>query len=117
MVRIDGKTYRIMGLEPSGLPAMEQVGLKVLPTRTIYDFQASGVRLQLTFLTPLLPGDLDLVARPVTYLCWEVGSIDQREHEVSLYYDNSAELVVNKPKQPVVWSRPELRGVKAMRDR
>ncbi len=31
MVRIDGKTYRIMGAKPGRLPAMEQVGLRALP--------------------------------------------------------------------------------------
>ena len=115
MVRIDGKTYRLMGLEPHALPAMEQVGLQVLPTRTIYDFQSAGVHVQLTFLTPMLPSDLDLVARPVTYLTWTVRSTDERQHDVSLYYDNSAELVVNHAKQAVVWSRPEVPGMKVMR--
>ena len=115
MVRIDGKTYRLMGLEPHALPAMEQVGLQVLPTRTIYDFQSAGVHVQLTFLTPMLPSDLDLVARPVTYLTWKVRSTDERQHDVSLYYDNSAELVVNHAKQAVVWSRPEVPGMKVMR--
>ena len=115
MVRIDGKTYRIMGAAPNGLPAMKQVGCCVLPTRTIYDFDSAGVRVRLTFTTPLLPNDLDLVARPVTYLSWEVHSIDKRQHEVSLYYDNSAELVVNAAKQAVVWSRPNVAALKVMR--
>ncbi len=115
MVRIDGKTYRIMGAEPSRLPAMEQVGLQVLPTRTIYDFEAAGVQVQLSFLTPLLPTDLDLVARPVTYLSWDVRSIDHRQHDVSLYYDNSAELVVNEARQAVAWSRPDVAEMKVMR--
>ena len=88
---------------------------KVLPTRTIYDFESAGVHMQLTFLTPMLPSDLDLVARPVTYLAWTVHSTDERQHDVSLYYDNSAELVVNKAKQAVVWSRPEVPGMKVMR--
>ncbi len=87
----------------------------MFPTRTIYEFQAAGVQVQLTFLTPLLPNDLDLVARPVTYLSWEVRSIDERQHEVSLYYDNSAELVVNKARQPVLWSRPDVAQMKVMR--
>jgi hypothetical protein len=115
MARIDGKTYRIMGMELSRLPAMKQVGLQVLPTRTIYEFESVGVHLQLAFTTPLLPDDLDLVARPVTYLTWKVQSVDHRQHEVSLYYDNSAELVVNDAKQTVAWSRPAVASLKVMR--
>jgi hypothetical protein len=115
MVRIDGNTYRIMGIEPEDGPVMEQVGMKVFPTQTRYEFAAAGVRVQLCFTTPLLPDDLDLVARPVTYLTWRVRATDNRAHEVSLYYDNSAELVINQPKQMVAWSRPEMAGLTVMR--
>jgi len=115
MVRIDGKAYRVMGIQPADAPAMEQVGLKVLPTRTIYDFETAGVHVQLTFTTPMLPDDLDLISRPVTYLTWQVYTVDGRRHAVDLYYDNSAELVVDKPEQTVVWSRPQVSGLTVMR--
>lgn len=111
MVKIDGKVYRLMGMELREAPAMKQVGLEVLPTRTIYDFEDAGVHLRLTFTTPTLPTDLDLVSRPATYLAWQVRAIDGREHEVAIYYDNSAELVVDKPEQPVRWSRPKVEGL------
>ena len=115
MVRIDGKAHRLMGSEPRDVPAMRQVGLKVLPTRTIYEFQSDKVHVRLTFTTPLLPHDLDLVSRPVTYLTWEARSIDGQKHGVEVYYDNSAELVVNDAKQPVEWSRPKVPGLAVMR--
>jgi hypothetical protein len=117
MVRIDGKPYRIMG-KGAGMddvPAMKQVGLFVSPTSTMYAFDADGIRASLMFLTPALPHDPDMLARPVTYLTWSVRSLDKRQHEVSLYYDNSAEIVVNDPKQQVVWSRPEIAGLDVMR--
>lgn len=106
MIRVDGKTYRLMGLELRDAPAMRQVGLEVLPLRSIYDFEKAGVHVRLTFTSPLLPEDLELVGRPVTYLTWEVWSSDGRPHEVSLYYDNTPELVVNEASQAVCWSRP-----------
>jgi len=114
MVRIDGKPYRIMGLGLNDVPAMEQNAVAVLPTQTLYLFNAGGVHLKLTFTTPMLPDDLDLVARPVTYLTWSVSSADAQPHDVSLYYDNSAEIVVNEPKQEVVWARPEVAGLDVM---
>ncbi len=115
MVRIDGKAYRVMGMGGRDLPAMRQVELKVLPTRTIYDFEDGGVRVQLTFTSPLLPNDLDLIGRPVTYLTWDVRSVDGRKHKVELYYDNSAEPAVNEAVQPVRWSRPKIEGLSVLR--
>ncbi len=114
MVRVDGKTFRIMGMELRDAPAMKQTRLQVAPTRTIYDFEGGGVHVRLTFASPLLPDDLDVLSRPVSYLTWEVRATDGREHEVELYYDNSAELVVNKPEQQVTWVRPRLPGLTAL---
>src|SRR5579884_1676886 len=51
LVRIDGKTYRLMGVEPKSIPSLPQTALDVLPTRTVYTFDGSGVRLSLTFTT------------------------------------------------------------------
>jgi hypothetical protein len=115
MIRIDGKAYRLMGSKPENVPAMKQLSVRVLPTRTIYAFEQDGVELELTFMSPLLPKDLDVFSRPVTYLTWTLRAIDGKSHEASVYYDNSAELVVNEPKQEVVWSRPEASGMTVMR--
>src|SRR5437667_167078 len=66
LVRIDGRPYRWMGPAPNKVPAMNQTGLEVTPTRTIYRFEAGGARLTVTFLSPLLPQDLDLMSRPAS---------------------------------------------------
>jgi hypothetical protein len=114
MVRIDGVAYRIMGKAP-GEEALPQVGLAVFPTRTVYDFEGAGVHVTLTFLSPLLPRDLDVLSRPVTYLIWEVRAVDGRTHAVSLYYANSAQLVVNTEEQTVVWSREKVGDLTVLR--
>ncbi len=101
MVRIDGKAYRLMGDQPEDTPALEQVGLVVLPTRTIYDFEGAGVHVTLTFMTPALPDDLDLLSRPVTYLTWDVKAVDGGKHTVQLYFDAAAEIAVNDVSQEV----------------
>jgi ubiquinone/menaquinone biosynthesis C-methylase UbiE len=100
MARIDGKAYRLMGKEPAAVPAMPQIGLEVLPTRTIYDFREGGVRIRLIFTSPLLPGELDLIGRPVTYLTWEAWSIDGREHAASVYFDVPIEFIFPNNKRP-----------------
>ena len=106
MARIDGKPYRLMGQSYGSLPKpLPQTRLEVLPTRTVYEFEGGGVRLALTFLSPLLPHDLEVMSRPVTYLAWDARSADGRPHQVSLYFDCTAEFVVNTNYEKVIWSR------------
>jgi hypothetical protein len=114
MLKIDGATYRIMG-RPVGEEALPQVGLAVFPTRTVYEFEGAGVHVTLTFLTPLLPRDLDVYSRPVTYLIWDIRAVDGRTHAVSVYYSNSAQLVVDTEDQAVTWSREKVSGLDVLR--
>ena len=86
LVRIDGKAFRLMGKEPSSVPALPQANLEVLPTRTIYTFEGEGVRLTLTFMTPALPDDLDMLSRPVTYLTWDAKPTDDKKHSIAVSY-------------------------------
>ena len=65
----------------------------------------------LTFLTPALPSDLDALARPATYLTWEIRSADGRPHAVQIYFDCGTELAVNTPDQKVVCDRPNVAGL------
>ncbi|MGH9445591.1 MAG: DUF5127 domain-containing protein, partial [Terriglobia bacterium] len=115
IVRIDGKAYRIMGRSPSTTTPARQLGLRVLPTRTIYEFRAAGVLIRLTFTTPDLPADLDIMARPVTYVTWGVQTVDGKRHTVSIFYDVNASVVVATPDQTVVWSRPKIAGLSVLR--
>lgn len=105
LIRVDGAASRLMGNDPTNLPSLPQVSLVVTPTRTIYEFEDSKVHVTLAFLTPLLPEDLDVFARPVTYLTWTVRSVDGNTHQVSLYDSTSSELAVNKTDEKVKWGR------------
>lgn len=105
MVSIDGKAYRLMGADPESVPALPQLRVEVLPTRTLYVFEGAGVRVTLTFMTPLLPGDLDVLSRPATYIDWQIQSADGKQHQAGVYFDASAALAVNTLDEPVVWSR------------
>lgn len=112
-IQVDGASYRVMGKEPSGMSALPQVSLKVLPTRTIYEFAGSQIRLTLTFLTPALPDDLDVLARPVTYVIWDAVSADQQPHSVKIRFSASGELAVNEPGQKVVGTVEHWPGLEA----
>ncbi len=115
LIRVDGKTYRLMGREPRRISALEQTKLEVLPTHTIYSFQGAGIRATLTFLTPALPHDLDILSRPVTYITWSVQSADGGKHEVAIYFDAGSEIVVNRNDEPVTWSRFRLNNLQVLR--
>lgn len=108
LIRIDGQTYRLMGTEPRNGATFPQISETVLPTRTIYEFEGQGVHAELTFLTPLLPGDLDILSRPITYIAWQVKSIDSHPHAVGIYFDAPGTLAVNTPEQDVIASRAKL---------
>ena len=115
LARIDGKTIRFIGTQPRGADAMDQVAREVTPTRTVYGFESGGVHLDLTFLTPALAADLDILSRPVTYVIFKTRALDNRPHEVALYFDCGGQLAVNTPEQRAVWSRARVGAIDVLR--
>jgi hypothetical protein len=115
LARIDGKPYRLMGASPATVPPLEQTSLEVWPTRTIYKFQGAGVALDLAFMTPALPEDIDLLSRPVTYVVWQVRATDGQSHHVKLYFGASGEITVNTPNQTVVHSQEQVPGLTVLK--
>ena len=105
LVRIDGRAFRVMGHLPADVPALTQRSVTVLPLRTIYVFDGGGVELTLTFLSPMLPHDLELVSRPASYVTFQARATDGRAHDVAVYFDASSQIAVNSPNQPVTWER------------
>jgi len=104
-----------MGDEPAEYAGLPQVQLAIYPTRTVYDFEGEGVHVTLTFMTAALPDDLMILSRPLGYITWDVRSVDGGQHAVSIYYDNTAELVVNELSQPVVWSQENIGGLAVLK--
>jgi hypothetical protein len=100
--RIDGKAFRFMGRHPDAIPAMEQTGSSITPTHTRYQFRQSGVTLELTFMTPAIMSDLDVLSRPVTYLTWSVQATDGAAHRVSVLLDVDQLIAVNDRSQQVM---------------
>ena len=93
-INIDGKTYRLMGAD-SSIPPLAQTAVTVTPTRSIYQFANNQVTVTLTFMTPLLPDDLKIFSRPVTYLTWTVRSLDKSRHHISITESTSSAICVN----------------------
>ena len=105
VIRVDGTSYRIMGREPRQIPALLQTSVRVTPTHTVYNFEGVGIKVALTFFSPLLPQDLELISRPVTYLTWEVQAVDSKSHDISVFFDVDPRVAVNTDDQEVVWGR------------
>jgi glutaminase A-like protein/uncharacterized protein DUF5127/uncharacterized protein DUF4964 len=107
MVRIDGEPRRLLGAGPQQAAPLPQISTTVGPTTTICEFADARVRVVLSFVSPLLPTDLDVLSRPVTYVTWDVRARDGRRHDVELYFDVSAQICVNEPVQEVTWNRAD----------
>ena len=106
LIRVDGKSYRLMGAEPAGTPALEQQSVKVTPTRTTYEFAGAGVHVTLCFMQPMFPDDLEVFSWPLGYLTWQVRSTDGAPHKVQLYQSTSSLLSVEGPQWDMVeWQR------------
>ena len=70
-VRWKGKTYSFLGRRDGVVP-LEQTSLEVHAFSTDYTFRGEGFALKVRFLSPLLPGDLDVLSCPVCYTDYEV---------------------------------------------
>ena len=112
VLRVDGVAYRIMGGGEFLARAAEQASLTVTATQTTYVFRCAAIELTLTFSTPLLPDDLDLLSRPVTYLSFSARSLDARQHDVAAYIDMTGEWAVNLPHDRVFWQVQEVGGLR-----
>ena len=115
LIRIDGQTFRWMGDHPRDVPPAKQTDLEITPTRTVYRFEQQGVRLQVTFLSPLLPFDLDVLSRPISYVTITNAAIDGAKHKVQVLFEASSLLAVDRHTQETVWSRSRLQGMTVLR--
>ena len=117
LVRIDGKPYRFLGPQTrmaQAVPAMTMAGREITPLRTIYRFTAGGIELTLTFTSPMLPDDLELLGRPLSYIDIAVRSTDGAEHQVSAYFDWSASWSVGHAETELSWGRHRAGPVEAL---
>ncbi|MBT1711494.1 DUF4965 domain-containing protein [Fulvivirgaceae bacterium PWU5] len=80
----------------------KQDGVAVSATQTRYDFTCGGVGLEVTFRSPLLPTDLNLLSRPISFVDYSVTSNDGQEHAVEVYFEMTPSWAVNSLNQEVV---------------
>ncbi len=105
-VRIDGTPYIFLGRGISVTAArLKNSKIEVYPTRTILTYETAEIRMRITYLTPALPHDLEVMSRPATYITAEVESLDGKPHraEVAFYYSGTA--CVDRIYDLVNWGR------------
>ena len=64
----------------------EQKNVTINATQTIYDFTCGPVDATITFTSPLLIKDLDILSRPVSYVTYSVKSNDGNTHDVATLF-------------------------------
>jgi hypothetical protein len=84
-------------------------------TQTIYDLVCGKVNVSLTFTSPLLMNDLQMVSRPVSYVTAKVASNDGAAHNVDLFLGASTDIAVNVPSQQVKASAYSSEGLSVLK--
>lgn len=115
-LRVDGKTYRFMGVEELPMKAILptaaiQKSAVVMPTGTFYSFECGPVGLELVFTAPLLMDDLDRMSTPVNYLSYQVKPLDGKAHDVQVYIEATPLWAVNTEGQEVDCMKESKNGI------
>jgi hypothetical protein len=121
IARIDGVSYVFMGSPaiPLTVPngnygppsttsgferGLQQTGLDVTPTRSVFRMEGGGVELTVEFLSPVEPGDLTRQSIPLSYVLLSVRSADGGTHDVQIYADISGEWCSGDVSQQITWA-------------
>ncbi|GAA0562302.1 DUF4965 domain-containing protein [Chitinophaga japonensis] len=104
-------------LPPAGPPVAtaQQKSVTLNATQTIYELTCGKTDVTLTFTSPLLLNDLDLLSRPVSYVQVAVKANDGAAHDVQLYLGASTDLAVNEPSQEVKAEQYAARGLSILK--
>nr|WP_315816217.1 DUF4965 domain-containing protein [Paraflavitalea speifideiaquila] len=102
--------------QPGGnIKLATQQSVTVNATQTHYQFTAGKAKLSLVFTSPLLPDNLDLLSRPVTYVTTRVSSMDGANHKVQLYFGASSLLATNTAAQEVKAQQYQAQGLSILK--
>ncbi|MBQ8893314.1 MAG: DUF4965 domain-containing protein [Clostridia bacterium] len=111
-IAIDGEMFQFIGkLQPDNIrymtefPAMKQVDVTIKAMTTVYTFETEKVRMELSFMSPLLMDDLKLLSRPISYVSYKLTALDGKEHKIHLFFGLSCEMAVDNGSQSVEFGR------------
>ncbi|KIK65828.1 hypothetical protein GYMLUDRAFT_38307 [Collybiopsis luxurians FD-317 M1] len=84
---------------------------QVTPTRSILSMTAGTMAINVTFLSPIEPGDLVLQSFPFTYVYFEASSLDGDSHSLQVYYDITGEILSSNPVNVIQWNTTTINSV------
>ncbi|GAC1596326.1 MAG: DUF4965 domain-containing protein [Chitinophagaceae bacterium] len=99
----------------AGVQVADQKSVTIHATQTIYSFTCGKMDLTLSFTSPLLTSDLNLMSRPVTYINAAVQSNDGAAHDVQLYFGASTDIAVNTVSQEVKAEKYTANGLSVLK--
>lgn len=88
----------------------KQKSVKLTATQTAYSFEAGNVGIDLTFTSPLLIDQLEILARPASYVTFNTQSLDNAAHEVKVWLALSGVVSTDKPNQEVLAATESVDG-------
>jgi hypothetical protein len=89
------------GKQNTSITTAVQKSVIIKATQTIYTFSCGSANLQVTFTSPLLIDNLDILSRPISYISFKVSSTDGKEHDAKIYFGTLTDLAVNTTAQEV----------------
>lgn len=89
----------------------QQNSVVVKPTQTIYNFTCGGVNLTVTFSSPLIINNLDILSRPISYVTFKAVARDGKTHATQVYFGASSDLAANTPAQEIVTDKISTKGL------
>ncbi len=95
IANVDGKDYRLIGKYASEIPAANMTSVDCNAFSTVYSYIINGAKIELKFTSPIIPDDLYMLSRPISYLEVIKDSADNKRHIVSLKIEMSEEICMN----------------------
>jgi len=86
---------------------MRQKDLKVSPLSTVYSFENDFAKVKLTFTTPLLLDRLDILARPVSYVAYEIERKCKDDVKIEFVFGISSRCCVLNASEQVEFKKTE----------
>ncbi|CAL1516758.1 glutaminase domain-containing protein [Chitinophaga sp. MM2321] len=118
LVKVDNQIYNLLGNEEEENDQVinaQQKQVTLNATQTIYDFTCGSIDVRITFTSPLLMDDLDLLSSPVSYITYTAKSNDGLPHRFKIYFGASTDIAVNTSDQEIIAQKYKASGLNILK--